>query len=102
MALLVIQTIALNDWMMTNNELERMWKEVVVIYFLRYCPGICLEGLRKAMRNPNQESLSWARWAPTKYKSNANLLSPNYFVSILNVLYLDQLWTGDLQNVGIS
>jgi hypothetical protein len=28
------------------SEFERKWKEEVMVY-LRYCPGICLEGLRK-------------------------------------------------------
>jgi hypothetical protein len=97
MALSVIQTTALSDWMMT--------KDVTVIYFLRYCPGICLEGLKKAMRNLNQEGQcpdQDTKRTSTEYKSNANLLSPNYFVSILNMLYFIQQWTGDLQNVGLN
>jgi hypothetical protein len=33
-----------------NGELERMWKEAVVTFF-RYYLGICLDGLRKIMKN---------------------------------------------------
>jgi len=32
-----------------NNKLERMWKEQLGSY-LGYCPGFCLERLRKAMK----------------------------------------------------
>jgi hypothetical protein len=31
------------------DKLERIWKEVVIAY-LRYYPGIFLEGLRKTMK----------------------------------------------------
>jgi hypothetical protein len=31
------------------DELERVWKEAVLAQ-LRYCPGICLEILRKTMK----------------------------------------------------
>jgi hypothetical protein len=36
--------------MMVNNELERVWKETVIVALLRYCLGIYLEGLRKATK----------------------------------------------------
>jgi hypothetical protein len=32
-----------------NNELKRIWKDVVVTY-LKYYPGICLVGLRKTTK----------------------------------------------------
>jgi hypothetical protein len=38
-----------------NNDLERMCKEVVMAKF-KYCPGICLEGLKK--NNLSQDSWS--------------------------------------------
>jgi hypothetical protein len=99
MVLLVTQTMALNDRMMMNSDMERMWKEMVVMCFLRYCPDICLEGLSKTMKtlSPGQ----YSKWSPSKYKSNGHLLSPNYFISILSMLHLVQHWTGDLQNVGL-
>jgi hypothetical protein len=31
------------------DELERVWKETVLAQ-LRYCPGICLQRLRKTMK----------------------------------------------------
>jgi hypothetical protein len=34
-----------------NDELERMWKEAVVAWVLRYYAGICLQGLRKPAKN---------------------------------------------------
>jgi hypothetical protein len=43
--------------MTVNNELERMWKEVVIAY-LRYYPGICLEELRKTTERHCQDSQS--------------------------------------------
>jgi hypothetical protein len=39
--------------MIVNNELERTWEETVVAY-LRYYPGICLEGLRKTTKKTRQ------------------------------------------------
>jgi hypothetical protein len=42
----LIEYTALHDMMI--NELERTWKEAVRAYF-RYCPGICLHGLKKTM-----------------------------------------------------
>jgi hypothetical protein len=35
---------------MMKNELERIWKEVVVARTRYYYPGICLEGLRKTTK----------------------------------------------------
>jgi hypothetical protein len=35
------------------NELERIWKEAIVIC-ARYYPNICLEGLRKTIRNESE------------------------------------------------
>jgi hypothetical protein len=35
-----------------RDELEKIWKEVAVVYF-RYYPDICLTGLRKSARNVN-------------------------------------------------
>jgi hypothetical protein len=46
--------IASNKRMIANNELERMWKEAVVAY-LRHCPGICLERLRKTTKTFSQD-----------------------------------------------
>jgi hypothetical protein len=37
-----------------NDELERIWKEVVMAYY----PGIRLEGLRKTTKNLSQNSQS--------------------------------------------
>jgi hypothetical protein len=37
------------------DELERLWKEIVMAY-LRHYPGICLEGLRKKTKNLTQDS----------------------------------------------
>jgi hypothetical protein len=41
--------------MTENNELERMWKEVVMTN-LKYYSGTCLDRLRKPMKNINQGS----------------------------------------------
>jgi hypothetical protein len=38
--------VAPNGMMITNDELEVMWKEAVVTYF-RYYPSIWLEGLKQ-------------------------------------------------------
>jgi hypothetical protein len=38
-----------------DDELKRIWKEVVVAE-LRYYPGICMEGMRKTMKNYGQDS----------------------------------------------
>jgi hypothetical protein len=43
--------------MITNNELERIWKEVVVGY-LKALPGIYLEGVRYTTKNLSQDSPS--------------------------------------------
>jgi hypothetical protein len=40
-------TILSNDWMMVITELDRIWSWIN----LRYYPGICLEWLRKSMKN---------------------------------------------------
>jgi hypothetical protein len=40
---------------MAIDELERIWKEDVAK--LRYHPGICLAGLRKATKSLSQDSL---------------------------------------------
>jgi hypothetical protein len=37
---------------LVNNELERMWKEAVVVY-LRFYPSICQKGLRKPTKTAN-------------------------------------------------
>jgi hypothetical protein len=42
-----------------NDELERMWKEAVVAY-LKYYPGIRLEGPRKTTKNFSQDN-----WCPS-------------------------------------
>jgi hypothetical protein len=39
-----------------KDELERIWKEKVVAEFLRYYPGIRLEGLRNATENLSHDS----------------------------------------------
>jgi hypothetical protein len=36
-----------------NSELENIWEEVVVAW-LRYCPAICVEVLRKTMKYLSQ------------------------------------------------
>jgi hypothetical protein len=38
-----------------NEELETMWKEAVVAY-LKYYPGISLEGQRKTTKNLSQDN----------------------------------------------
>jgi hypothetical protein len=38
-----------------NDELEKMWKEVVMA-ILRYYPGICLDGWQKTMKTLNPDS----------------------------------------------
>jgi len=37
------------EWMYICNELERKWKKAVG--YLKYYSDICLEGLRKGMKN---------------------------------------------------
>jgi hypothetical protein len=40
----------------------------------RYCPGLCLEGLRKTMKNLNQDSHSLSHdltMAPPEYETGA-------------------------------
>jgi hypothetical protein len=44
--------------------LEKIWKEAVVAYFLRYYPSICLEGLRKTTKNLSQDTQSPDRFEP--------------------------------------
>jgi hypothetical protein len=38
-----------------DNELERIWKETLIALAL-YDPGICLEELRKTMKNLSQDN----------------------------------------------
>jgi hypothetical protein len=42
-----------------NNELERMWKEVMMTYSEIY-PSVCLDGLRKTKQNL-RKSKPWAK-----------------------------------------
>lgn len=53
------------------DELERIQKEVIVVYS-RYYPGICLEGLRKTTKTLSEENLCLGRDSNpvlTKYKT---------------------------------
>jgi hypothetical protein len=53
------------------DELESIWKQVVVAYS-GYCPGICLEGLRKITENLSQftqHSIQDSNPSPLEYKS---------------------------------
>jgi hypothetical protein len=63
---LPVIAVTLNDGWFVNNELGRMWKEIVMIH-LRQCPAIFLGGLKKQQFSqgtwcPNQES----NWAPAR------------------------------------
>jgi hypothetical protein len=68
-------------------ELERIWKEVVVVHS-RYCPGICPEEMRKTTGSlsedggcPSQDS----NGAPPEHKSRA--LEQDQLVLFLEVMY---------------
>jgi len=37
----------------TNNELERIWKELLMVYFDVLYPSNCLEGLYQITKNPS-------------------------------------------------
>ena len=37
----------------TNNELESIWKELVMVYFEVLYPSNCLEGLQQSTKNPS-------------------------------------------------
>jgi hypothetical protein len=63
--------VALDDRM--NTELEMIWMAAAN---LRYYPSICLEGLRKTMKNLNQESWSLGRdLNPGSLKYKAGMLT---------------------------
>jgi hypothetical protein len=62
-----------DGWMIVNNELERVWKEVLMAW-LDYCAVIFLEKLRKTTVNFSQDT--WCPiWdlneAPPEHKSEA-------------------------------
>jgi hypothetical protein len=63
------------EWLV-NDELERIWKEVVVPN-LRYYPNICLEGLRKTTQNLSQDSWSLSQ--------DFNLVPPKYKAGVLTI-----------------
>jgi hypothetical protein len=42
--------------MVVNDELGRMWREVVIT-FLKHYPNICLEGLSKTIKALNSQDL---------------------------------------------
>jgi hypothetical protein len=59
-----------------NNELERMWKEAVVA---QYYPGICLEGMRKTMKNLIEDSQSLGqdmKQRPSEYEAGVLTARP--------------------------
>jgi hypothetical protein len=48
-----------------NDDLERIQKDAVLAYS-SYCPGICLEGLRKTTKEHRQDSRSLASCCGTR------------------------------------
>jgi hypothetical protein len=58
------------EWPM-NNELERMWKEGGMTYY----PNICLEILKKTMKNLSQDTW-WLNW-------DLNQIPPEYTSEVL-------------------
>jgi hypothetical protein len=67
--------------MTVNTELERIWKETVVAH-----PGICLDGLRKNMKNPSQDSRVSAE-IRTEHIANTSLKRYGYN-SLLDIYIL--------------
>jgi len=55
--------------MFVNDELERLWKEVVMASF-KYCPNICLKWLGKPMK-----IICQGRQSPGQY---LNIRPPEY------------------------
>jgi hypothetical protein len=53
-------TVSFLDCVILNSRMERMQKEGT-LHYLRYCPGVWLERLRKTTKGPGQDSwcLSW-------------------------------------------
>jgi hypothetical protein len=73
----------LNCWKRVNNELEGMWKEVVMVYNLRHNPTICLERLNETT-GACQESWcpsQYLKQTPPEYKGVSLLLEPTWFVN---------------------
>jgi hypothetical protein len=68
-----------------KDELERIWKEKVVAEFLRYYPGIRLEGLRNATENLSQDSrfpgLDFFNPGPSECESGVLITRPRCSVT---------------------
>jgi hypothetical protein len=60
-----------------NDELERIWREVVVA-LLRYYPTVCLEGPRKMVKNLRIASALVV--IQTEHKSRSATATPAYTV----------------------
>jgi hypothetical protein len=57
-AVSVLEDIASIGRMIVNNELERMWKETIMTYFVIYYPSICLEGVKKPAKSCQDSCVS--------------------------------------------
>jgi hypothetical protein len=53
---IALNYIASNSKMVVNKESERVWKKAAVTTVFKYYPGICLEELKKATTNLNQDN----------------------------------------------
>jgi hypothetical protein len=76
--------IALNNWLVPNNELERMWKEGHGL-ILRYYTSNCLGQLTKTTKNLHQDTQGsiWdSNWAPLDYKSELLLPEQTSYVNL--------------------
>lgn len=77
--------------MIVNNELERMWMEVVVVKF-NVLLQIFLERLRKTMihLNPDSEYYDWdSNFAPLEYKLGTLALEPIWWVILSSGEYIN-------------
>jgi hypothetical protein len=73
-----------------NGELENIWKKAIVVYS-RYCSGICLEVLRKAMKTPVRINHVSAN-IRTEYLSNiseerSRYVSPFGFGQVISIVH---------------
>jgi hypothetical protein len=55
-----------------NNELEKIWKEAVVVYS-GYYPSVCLEGLRTTTRESSGRRAGVPAEVKTEHLPNTNL-----------------------------
>jgi hypothetical protein len=70
---------ASSDWMIVNNEVQKMWTEAIVAWF-KILSRFSLEGLRKTTKYLRHDSYRPGRdsdWEYQEYGSGASLYEPN-------------------------